>query len=740
MRNLLLKILNHCRRRPVLWTFLGATSALLVGAIIFITPWIEGELKRRLPALVHAQTQGNYTLEIVDIDLDLWRLNIEIQNVSLNFDTTRLASLPDTAWAINARLPALNLSLGNPLSWILHQNLFISFIGIDDLRVQVIQQGRSNTPWSAKRLRAMLQNILKKSLSSLTIEKIKWEISQTTLPGRGRLLHPFTVVANGFSITKAGTPKLAQIQVLSGRQQWQQHGAYALDSLIFDWQERKLQVQGLSITDLDSGNTEMYLPLLRMSDFNLQLLADSATLILDKLILQNPRWRSTTRLKDNHADTGQIKRLLPLTLPFKRLRISHVYLNQGNIGLSIHREGIEQTINAEGLSVRLQDFRIDTSATNTTSPISFFTHIRLMVKDLQYNIPEYKVKMEARQAEYSSKTKRLDLNGLHYIGHRNKMLSEIKAHRQLLYLSEFKARHIGITDLTAEALLTGKIQKVAMVSVRDPYLAIFLDSTRIEGASTDGSNRLPIPAITCNILKLENASVDLYNALKTGRKYGTARGVDINVSRLQTDIIRSGAINFLKSMQRFSFNIESLMLDTLGNIKTLSAKNMAYNSQTGKIGGQDVRLIWSNRQMEVSALGRLLEGEQFNLVKSLATRNLYANNLKLVGPEVEIRTSSSANLSSTNSIKTPGIHVGETEIQNGQFAVYRRDTTLLEAINLNAHLKGLMTAFDTLTKIPELQLQSGRISVDRINALLDKGGHKLTIGGIRATSSDSSLR
>lgn len=728
-------------RKKFLFAGIAALFLLLSGAGVWqLMRYAEYRLQLQKNAWVEAARKEGYTLNIQNLDIKWIYTELEIQGITWQ-PVSPMLSKNDSDWVFELKIAAINLNAGSLWSWLTRMHFHVDDLNIGPVQMMVHRAGKMNKKMTWSDLKRRLIQAVPPSLNGVSFSRLQIEFASLTW--RQSVFQNFRIALEDVVIDREeNLCQLPELRIETGKQDFLEAASASeiqLDSASFSLRENQIIVQRLHIRKNRRDSLDVLIPFLRLTELHLPQLLDSGLLRMDKLIVQNPSVRfanfplaaSDSLQRPDRASVGNW---------LHSLHIAHIYLNQAHVDLRITADAQKHFLALGGLSVRISHFSLDTGGLESEHFSEWMHQMRILATELKYSQPEKQLLLEARQAEYSSLTRRLDLNGLSYQADPRKLQTRMLKGNQLLYLGRFAARHLGISDLAVRELLDGSIEKISVATLQDPALTIYLDSTRLgKGSEDDGQAALKLPELLCDHLTLSNTSVTILDARKPGRKFAEVTGTDIHLSRLQTSALTAGGVPFLRSMQRYSFHVGNLRIDSLYRIRHLKARNLHYHSQTGKIGGVSVILDWADRERVIKLQTELIDGQRLYLDKMLEKRELNVGRLLISKPEIEVKMRNSAPESGGHAFFVPTLSVDELEIKNGQARVSRRDTNLIEMVNINTLFFQLYSDMDSATGKPLLRLHKGAMSIDRVSVLMDHGYHRLYLGGLRATAQDSSL-
>jgi hypothetical protein len=736
-----IKIILKAYRKWLIFIAILIAFAVLSGmGITVLKHKAEAFLRSELPAVVNLQSKGLYALEVGQVHIDLWKTQLLINDIRLIPNSGNVNKAADSSWIIEAYMPSLTFRLGDVYALFTRRFLTFKRIEIGPLEIEILKQGTSANNMSADKIRQMIERVVLQHVSGLMIHNININIKSISTPFQR--IDPLILGIHDIYVGAEDHRPLARdVTLNSGAQSFEfpeRQLSFNIDTAHYSWALGHLHLQGLSLFKSGAGNFEATLPLLKIHHFEPQSFLDHRRVVIDKLVMQNPR----VILRGGTPDTLKVKNAEDWlrTLPFESLDIQHIYLNQAHIETQNRIKGEIHEFSTGGLTLRISGFSADTGSLDSMNLTSLFRQIRIMLTDARYAVPSRKMEVLARLAEYSSITRKLDINGLSYEADKIQLAQRMEKSGQLLYLGSLHARHIGLSDVSARDLLSGHLQEIAKADIQDPYAVLFIDSMRMGRPSQKRSDVPLLPELTCDFLNVGNAGIDLYDASKPQRRYAQMRNTDLILSNLRMENLLAGPLNFIQSLPRYSIKIGLLQMDALYRIKSLEANNLNFSSQSGHFSCSRFGLKWRDPSQKMNFSTDLFRAEGFQLIKLLKDKKLIAVKMLLQKPEIELRRLTEARLPENKaSAFSPEIDIRNLEIQNGQMTFYRRDTLLAEVDNLNAVLSGLATDTDTLTGLPKIGLKTGLLSLDRLNAYLKAQGHRLSMGGLRANSQDSTL-
>ncbi len=730
---------------------------LLLGAILpvrqAINNYTDEVVRNNLSVLLQESSKEEYVL-----DYEKLRFNIFTQRISLlNFriypaDSAKLSAEFDSSlssfYGIN--INRVDLQLEKEWEIFLDKKLFIKQLKVTEPTVRIHQKKTSDKKIKFAQISGDIYQTVTQYLSLLKLYSFEVVDARTdySLFQEGEsqrfTFDPISFKLKNFRV-KEGTRENAKlfftddVEFFSGKQQFTlpdsshriSFDRFKISTINNQIEFYNLRVKPLKADSITENQLNVFVPALKLKSVDFERAYLDNEYLVKTLSIERPAIKLNINKSQKPKSEQQIDELEKW---LNLIVVNSTRITKGNIAVNDNRGKSRKTYLVNGISLKIQGAKVDTSILDKLELSSLQDNYRLSVHELMHQIPEEELLISIKDIDYSSITELFKCGAVEISPNEMKQQQQLKNPTQALQMQRLLLDGITIKKLDLTSISEGRKTVLDEVTIQHPTVSLSYDTmfTKLPDSMRTRSKKLPyeLDSISTKMLSILDASVLLTNSRDASISYGEITNTDVSASNISWSEVNKREPNFSELIEKTAvFSGKTRVINPFSKV-TYSWSRLNVNPKAKKLLVADFNLQPENNNENRIKLG-LLSLTGFEYAELVDHKRLIAKNAKLDKLDIILRKKQDKKF--LNEIAIENVQAMGIELKRMQ-----NDSATFEVNNATVLAKNfsLIRTDSTATKLAYEELSS---SVSRLSLLAKSGKSITTTKELSFSSKDSTL-
>lgn len=737
----------------------GIIGVLLLAAILpirkAVNQYTDGVVRANLSTILDKSAKEKYILDYDKLSFNIFTQRISLTNFriypsdSSKFYSTHPETIPSF---FGITVNSLEIHLQEEWEIFLDKKLIIEELKIEGPKVKIHQHRTDTQKIKFAKISGDIYQVVTKYLSLLNLKSFNVKNAEIdfTTHSNGKTqqyrFEPISFKLKNFRMKEGGYDKdkiffTDDFELNSGRQKFvlpDSSHEISFDRFKISTLKNQIQFFNLRVVSLLSDSIErnqitLFVPAIRLNsvDFERAYIRNEysvKTIKIErpaiKFLINKPQQPKTEEQLD------ELEKWLNL------IQVDATHITNGNIAVNDSRSGNRKTYLVNGISLKINGARIDTSILDRINLRELQNNYRLSVRELKHQIPEEELLIKVNDIAYSSITQDFKCNEITIKPNEYKQQKSLRNPTQKFHLENLLVDGISIRKLDLNAISEGKNTTLEEIIIKQPELSLSYDTlfVKLEDSLSQAQN-LPhaLDSISTKMLKILDAKINVTNSRNQTIKYGSFENANYTGVNLDWNNLNSKNLDIVSLLAKSSIESgKSSWIDPKTKNKT-SWGRLIIKPRTKTLFASSFSFIPSKSNETKIGLNQLkIDGFDYNDL--FLNKALTGNVLTIQGLDLTLfENDKKANKVNLTQFDFNKIDIAELNVKR-----YDGDSVnlLLSRLTINADEPKMETQSDS-TRV--FSYKNIKLSMDKSLVLAKSKKQIVTTQNINFNSDDSTL-